>query len=145
MRSSRLAMRIAIRVGGVLYATLALGFIPALTIWSFAVPSALRERSSEALAFLAISAVLLTAMLATGAVGPGLMALRPWARAVALGLNALGAAPILFGVLSGPRVVLRELLLPAAVLLCLVGVSALLLRADFDALRRADDAATPPG
>jgi hypothetical protein len=132
----------AIRVVGFLYAFFAILSVPVLAYWSLAVPSALREPSSEALTFLAIFTMVLTIGLAAGVASWGLLALRPWARVVALGVNALGAAPILFGVFSDPRVMLRELVLPGAVLLCLLGVSALLLRADFDALRRADYAKT---
>jgi hypothetical protein len=64
--------------------------------------------------------------------------LRSWGRIVALSLNGLGAAQILFEMFSQPDVMFWELVLPSAVLLCLEGVSALRLCADFEALRRAD-------
>jgi hypothetical protein len=61
---------------------------------------------------------------------------------VALGLNGLGAAPIIFEVVRQPLVMDGELMLAGAVLLGLAAVSALLLCADFAALRRAECAKT---
>jgi hypothetical protein len=108
----------AIRVVGFLYVISAVLSIPGIfVVWSLAVPVVLREPSSKAIAYLAIFAAVLTSILAAGVAGLGLLRLRPWARIVALGLNGLVAASILFEVFSKPPVMLGELVLPGAILL----------------------------
>jgi hypothetical protein len=64
----------AIRVVGFLYAFFAILSMPVLVYWSLAVPSALREPSSEALTFLAIFTMMLTISLAAGVASWGLRA-----------------------------------------------------------------------
>jgi hypothetical protein len=132
----------AIQVVGALYILSAIVSMPVIFVWSLALPSMLSKPSAEVLSFLSIFTTVLTLILAAGVAGWGLLMLRSWARVVALGLNGLGAAPIIFEVVRQPLVMGGELMLAGAVLLGLAAVSALLLCADFAALRRAECAKT---